>query len=344
VDLLASYTSIDTFSSAALPGDAPELPVTLGNRQPIVPPPLVLDETAPPRASDEWTEGFARSLQTQHARIREFLQSRNERWRQMAARFTRQIEKLQAEVETLTAANDVLRAERAMCAAETGPSEESEEASQRYLAALDEVNHLKARNAELQRQLRTASAAPPRSSAVPPADNGDWESQKRRLLAELESDDGRDEEALDRRLKIEEVIAQTDKIIAEKDREIEELQHLLSNQSGSLGSLAVGAAALDEVFNQDEIIREERERLQQAHEELRANLRQAEIEHAMERARLARREAELDERFRTGESRNATPDGDAEALAPTGRPVRGRWRTQMGLADDDPPNFDRNRR
>src|SRR5208282_5528924 len=107
--------------------------------------------------------------------------------------------------------------------------------------------------------------------------------------------------------------------IAEKNREIEELQHLLNNQSNSMGSLALGAAALEQVFDQDAVIREERQRLQQMQDECRAKLRQAEIEISMERAKLARREAEIDEKIRNNELRQ--PTADAEALAPTGRPV-----------------------
>ena len=144
-------------------------------------------------------------------------------------------------------------------------------------------------------------------------------------------------------MKIEEIVARTDKIIAEKNREIEELQHLLDNQSNSLGSLAVGAAALEQVFDQDAIIREERQRLQQLQDECRDKLRQAEIELAMERARLARRDAEIEEKLRNSDLRRSSAEAEAEALAPTGRPVRGRWRTQLGLTDDGPPESDRSR-
>ena len=77
----------------------------------------------------------------------------------------------------------------------------------------------------------------------------------------------------------------------------------MDNQSSSVGSLAVGAAALEQVFDQDEIIREERQRLQQATEEFREKLRKSEIDHPMEPARLARREAEIEERLRNGDSR-----------------------------------------
>ena len=223
--------------------------------------------------------------------------------------------------------------------------------------AMDDIRDLKARNAEL----AAATAGGPiragtAGAAAPPADSGgDWETQKRRLLAELESDDQHDAESTERRLKIEEIVARTDKIIAEKNREIEELQHLLNNQSNSLGSLALGAAALEQVLDQDAIIREERQRLQQLQDECQDKLRQAEIELAMERARLARRDAEIEEKIRNadaaplvGRGRGRGPGADrpagprplADAVGPDRRrpagvrsqprpAVRESWRTRQ---------------
>jgi hypothetical protein len=362
VESQPTFISIETFTCAAFPADAWGMPLPASSDQP--PPaapsaarcapggpsddhdhdhgymlPDMLPDMVP---ADAWTAQFALALQAQHARVRKFLQAQRERWRQIAARFTRQIETLQAEVHALQATNEGLRAELLAPAADGNQAEAAADASRRYLMAMDDIRGLKTRNAELQRQLLEAQSAPPRRGAAPPVDGGgDWETQKRRMLAELESDDRHDAESTDRRLKIEEIVARTDKIIAEKDREIEELQHLLSNQSNSLGSLALGAAALEQVLDQDAIVREERARLQQLQNECQDKLRQAEIEIAMERARLARRDAEIEEKIRNAEQRRTSAEADAEALAPTGRPVRGRWRTQLGLSDDGPPESDR---
>jgi hypothetical protein len=338
VDVFASYISIDTLNAEVLRGEAQDAPWPDGRELEVPPAPAAIMQDAEPSDGDQWSENFAHSLQVQHTRIREFLQAHGERWRKMVAHFTRQIEKLQSAIAGLTADNEELR-EQAALAAENALRGLDAEVSRGYAADADEARLPAPRNAELPRQMRTASAALARASQPAfPAEGNDWESQKRRMLAELESDDAVDvasSGAASRgsRLQIEEVIARTDKIIAEKDREIEELKHLLDSQSGSVGALAVGAAALEQVFDQDEIIREERQRLQQAQEELRAKLRQSEIDHAMERARLARKEAEIDERLRNGEPGRSTADADAEALAPTGRPVRGRWRAQLGLGD-----------
>ncbi len=310
MDLFNPYNSIDTLTADALGGAAQSVP--LGEScepaaAPVFPPQPV--ESGQP---DAWSENFARSLQDQHSRVRQFLQAHAERWRKMVAHFTRQVENLQATIAGLTADNDVLR-EQAEQVVEVEPR-----------VSMTDVQA---------RPSRPASTGLARVTQSLHSDGNDWESQKRRMLAELESDDAIDVESTTRRMEIKEVIERTDRIIAEKDREIEELKHLLDSQSGSVGSLAVGAAALEQIFDQDEIIREERQRLQQAQEELRGKLRQSEIDHAMERARLARREAEVEERLRNGEPNGS--GGDNEALAPTGRPVRGRWRTQLGLGGDE---------
>ena len=345
----SSFISIDTFNCDAFLADVTGAPLPASAD---LPPPAAAQPAAlpapgtPPEPTDAWTAHFARALQVQHARVREFLQAQRDRWRQIAAHFTRQIESLQAEVHALQATSEGLRAELLACPTEGDRAEVAEDASRRYLMTMDDIRDLKARNAELQRQLLEIQAGSARQGAAGPphADGGgDWETQKRRLLAEWESDDQHDAESTERRSKIEEIVARTDRIIAEKNREIEELHHLLSNQSNSLGSLALGAAALEQVLDQDVIVREERQRLQQLQEECRAKLRQAEIELAMERARLARRDVEIEEKLRNNDLRRSSAEAEAEALAPTGRPVRGRWRTQLGLTDDGPPESDRSR-
>lgn len=351
MDVFASYISVDTLNAEALRGEVPDAPWPAGRELALPPPQTKIAQDAdtqdaeppdtngaPPSDGEQWSENFARSLHDQHARIREFLNAHGERWRKMVAHFTRQIEKLQVAVAGLTADNEELR-QQAAHAAQSAFRGLDAEVSRGYAADAEEARGLLSRNDKSARQMRAASAAIARAAQPAlPAEGNDWESQKRRMLAELESDDAIDVEssgANDRaaRLQIEEVIARTDRIIAEKDREIEELKHLLDSQSNSVGELAVGAAALEQVFDQDAIIREERQRLQQAQDELREKLRQAEIDHAMERARLARKEAEIDERLRNGEPGRSAADAEAEALAPTGRPVRGRWRAQLGLGD-----------
>ena len=52
-----------------------------------------------------------------------------------------------------------------------------------------------------------------------------------------------------------------------KDQEIAELKELLQQQAENIGNFAVGASAIADVLDQDELIREERENLARMQEE-----------------------------------------------------------------------------
>ena len=113
--------------------------------------------------------------------------------------------------------------------------------------------------------------------------------------------------------------------------EIEELQRLLQDQSGNLGSVAVGAAALGEMFDQDEIIREERENLKQLQAQWEEKLRKAEIDLSVERAKIARERAELEERLHGGSPEEASEDDEEDGSGKGG----GRWLARLGLKDEE---------
>ncbi len=88
-----------------------------------------------------------------------------------------------------------------------------------------------------------------------------------------------------------------------KNEEIGELHCLLEQQGGArAGGLAIGAAAIAQMMDSDELVSEERERLKQLQAEWEEKFRKGEIEASLERAKLSRerqelakREAELEE-------------------------------------------------
>jgi hypothetical protein len=288
----------------------------------------------------DWSEQFRRSLQVQHGRVREFLAAQHDRWKAAETQLLAKIERLAAEAQSLREQCARLREESAdrACQGTPGESPEADDFRRRYEMALDDLRELKARNVDLQKELTQAQGQAGQRPARGSASSGklDWESEKQRILAALESEsDSEDPEAVSQRLSIEDVIRKTDQLLAEKDREIEDLHKVLKEQSGNLGAMAVGAAALGEVLDQDAIVREERENLKRLQEECRAKLRQAEIDISLERAKLARQQADLTERLRESELRASTPENQAEALSATGRPVRGRWLARLGLKDLD---------
>lgn len=211
-----------------------------------------------------------------------------------------------------------------------------EDFQRRFEMAVADVRELKRRNAELEEQLAHAPAMP--AGPVAKAESGrlDWESQKRRLLEALENDPEDDEEARDERLTIEGTIRITDEVVAQKDKEIAELQELLNQQSSIQGSMAVGAAAIGELFDNDELIVQQRERLCQLETEWEEKLRQAEIDISRERAKLARDRAELEEKLlRVHQSQQSQGGASPAKTEPpaNSKGKSGRWLARLGLKD-----------
>jgi hypothetical protein len=223
-----------------------------------------------------------------------------------------------------------LTAVRSAASTDTGADEENYH--RRYEMALDDLKELKAKNTQLEQELAKRSSAPPSNGTA----NGkfqNWEDEKKRILAALEAefDEGKPEDR-EQRLNIQEIVQKTDALLAEKDREIGELKHLLEQQSGNLGAVAVGAAALGEVLDQDVLIREAREDLKQLQEQLREKMRQAEVEVSIERAKLARQRQDLEERARFLEK--YAPPEIPETSTPK-KPNRGRWLERLGLKEGE---------
>src|SRR5207244_1447818 len=103
------------------------------------------------------------------------------------------------------------------------------------------------------------------SAAVAPAgaDVGTgWESLKRKLLSELETDfDETDAQQKADKLTVQGAIKITDEVVAAKEHELVELQRLLESQTQQVGEMAVGAAAVAQLLDTDELVRQERESL-----------------------------------------------------------------------------------
>ncbi len=226
-----------------------------------------------------------------------------------------------------------------------GPDEQTQEKldemQRRFELAVEDVRDLKRRNAELETRLAKAQTGSPAAATV---NSGglDWEAQKRRMLAALEADEANetddDDDRREERLSIESTINITDQVLGEKDREIADLKQLLGQQSSNLGSMAVGAQAVAAIFDQDELIRQERERLAHLQEECKETLRQAEIDISLERAKITRDRAAIDDKLAGLQADVADRKAENDAAGDTckqGKPVRGRWLARLGLKDDE---------
>jgi hypothetical protein len=145
-------------------------------------------------------------------------------------------------------------------------------------------------------------------------------------------------DAMDPREFVESLVDQVGRLkikIQERDNEIQELQHLLHNQSETRqGGIAIGAAAIASMVDSDELVTEERERLQQLKNEWEDKFRQSEIEASLERAKLSRERQELAKRAQQLEEQLDELQREKRGRAEV--PFKGRrWLAELGISSDD---------
>jgi chromosome segregation ATPase len=201
----------------------------------------------------------------------------------------------------------------------------------RFEMAVEDVRELKTRNAEIESQLSEA-----RQKTVSPADSSmDWESQKRRMLASLEGEaDDSEPHRQEDRLTIRNTIEITDAVVAEKDQEIEELKvQLASRTSQPPEADAERELAVQKLIDTDEVIAQHRQRIAHLEKEVEEKLRAAELELSIERAKITRDKADVEEQrleIETGrQSRSARDPAPG-----TGSPRR-RWLSKLGLNGEE---------
>jgi hypothetical protein len=293
---------------------------------------------------DESDQG---GLRVQLAQCRQLLDARADELKQLRSQVAEQagtsdgtnVEALLEELSELKLERDQIitrlaDAERQIEGASATDAEQLDELRKRFEMAVQEIRELKAKNDELERQTELGNA---RETAQPAAGGFDWEQQKLRMMQQLEDGDAPELQEAEDKLTVESTIRITDQVIADKDCEIADLKQLLENQSSSIGDVAVGAAAIAEVLDQDQLIREEREKLTRLQDDWREKLRQAEIDISVERAKLARERAELEEKARVLESeqRAFLASGGSMTDGDNQKPQSGRWLSRLGLKDDE---------
>ena len=255
---------------------------------------------------------FARTLALQRQRMQQFVAAQRERIDRVTAEMAQRMRCSQAELEGRIQEQ----------------AAELDQRQRRLEMAMSDLREIKAENIELQGLL---DSKPAEASAAGPVAGLSWEQEKRRILAALEAEgEPVDASRISERLRIEEVLRSTDMAIAAKAREVEQLRRQLAEQ-GPVS--ADDPAAKNEILDQDAVIREERANLQRLQQYWEQMLRQAEIDLSLERARLARERAEIDEKLRR---LAATPAGEVSIAGVMGdkKPSRGRWLARLGLAEN----------
>ncbi len=159
-----------------------------------------------------------------------------------------------------------------------------------------------------------------------------WEERKKLIMQQLESElensESSTEEQQVAQLEIKQVLATTQMEIDRRDLEIQELQRIVEQQSDTRQGVAIGAAAIAQMFDSDELLGQEREKLREIQREWQEKLRQTEIDLSMERAKLARERLQLESELETCKHEKTTFEADA------GMPKKRKWLEHLGLREE----------
>jgi chromosome segregation ATPase len=239
---------------------------------------------------------------------------------------------LRAERDELAARVEELE-QRPAAPVDASSAQQLSDLQRRFELAVEDLREYKTKCGKLEAQLAAASTCSA-SSALDTGGN-DWESQKRRLLASLEEGADGHESPIEKqqRITIEGTIEMTDAVVAEKDRQIAELQAQLVAGGTSALAETEQSRQINELVDADEVIAEHRKRHRELELELEEKLRAAELELSIERAKMARQKAELEELKSELDSKQQQYDSSGSSVT-VGQPKR-RWRDKLGLGGDE---------
>lgn len=236
------------------------------------------------------------------------------------------------------------QAEELASATEQGDQEDSDGPASKLLSEQAEtISELRDELAEALEQIATL-----RQSQVSSGEGGNsnnfanaslsWEERKQLIMQQLEHDDGDGGEVDEStRLEIDQILESTQAEIDRRDREIEELQSIVQQQSDTKQGVAIGAAAIGQMFDEDSLIVEEREKLKTIQSEWEEKVRQAEIDISMERAKLARQRTEVETKVAELEAQLKRHGGNLappESSEETGGNRTRKWLEHLGLRDE----------
>lgn len=219
-------------------------------------------------------------------------------------------------------------------------SADEEELRDRLDRATFEIVSLRNQNEELAEQIAhlQVSAAPHGAKPLLANEGMSWEERKRLLLQQLDAEqEDNTPHSHAKRVEINDILRTTEAELARRDREIAELRSLIEQQSDAREGMAVGAAAVAQLIESDELVQQEREKLRAIQKSWDEKFRQAEIDLSMERAKLARERSQLEEQKHKLEQALQLANAAAADVDHSGRPTdaRGRkWLSRLGLKEE----------
>jgi len=200
-------------------------------------------------------------------------------------------------------------------------------------AMRSEIEQLTAQNEQLANELARASVHRSISKSTDANATMTWEQRKALIFAQ----DAEDSEATDRTHDTAELRAAIERLrsdVQSRDTELAELRELLEQQPIQCNDgMAIGAAAIANLMESDELIREERSRLQSLQTEWESTFRQMEISASIERANLARERQQLERLNVELEEQLAHLKRELRQEEITGPNQSRRWFAKLGLGD-----------
>lgn len=290
---------------------------------------------------NRWNDGLVRHLDEQRDCLRDLISRQQEHFdnlelwlnrpeQQPSEHLTNQLEDSQQQANRLTVQLEDLTQQfeqtHQLCDSETARADQ----------ATGEIAALKKQLDELTGQLD--GAANLFDPVTAPTGDWNWETQKQRLLAQLEGfDDSCPQQAGDK-LTVAGAINLTDQIVTEKDKEIAELKKQLETQSGASTDVVSNDHAIAELLDHDPVILTEREKLRAIQAEWRSKLREAEIDLSVERATIARERTRLDEQmeaFQKQQAENQQLESPLNRQTNVAQSSGRRWLAKLGLTGTD---------
>ena len=228
--------------------------------------------------------------------------------------------------------------------ADSNDSERNEELMLEIEYLRGQITDLESANEALERKLENAPALSESSSGH---ERMTWEQRKEMMLRQMEDDTFDAEEFVaslpsDTQVDVDPIsfvqemiqsLRERDEQLLDLECELEMLRNSTDQPAGEEIGVTVGAAAIAEMVDSDELLREEREKLQHLQEEWEERFRESEIAASLERAKISRerhelaiRNAELEEQlvhFRRESEQNRDAGGNNSR----------RWLAKLGLTD-----------
>jgi outer membrane murein-binding lipoprotein Lpp len=205
-----------------------------------------------------------------------------------------------------------------------------------------QVGELEKQNDELTARVTSASMQAAVASTEATHETLSWAERKQLMLDQMEAETFDAEEfvtSLDNESSVDadhvenpaEFVNRLSNELARREEEVHELQHLLKQQSETREEgVSIGAAGIAEMLDSDELVREERARLQELQDQWEEKFRQAEIEASLERAKLSRERRELAAKQSKLEAELESARLQSQRENEKGAPRK--WLSQLGLA------------